>query len=95
MLAAKFVAASVVCETVPTEVTDRPSVVIVLMTKDDHWRCGSPQSGTATGSPGLRGVLAAGAVGLQSADKGRPLRADLEDEGVVAYKFRKGEDIQS
>ena len=35
MLAARFVAASVGCETVPTEVIGRPSVVIVVVTDGD------------------------------------------------------------
>ncbi len=36
MLAARFVAASVGCETVPTEVIGRPSVVIVVLTEGDQ-----------------------------------------------------------
>ena len=36
MLAARLVAASVGCETVPTEVIGRPSVVIVVVTDGDQ-----------------------------------------------------------
>ena len=37
MLAARFVAASVGVETVPTDVMGRPSVVIVIVTEGDQF----------------------------------------------------------
>jgi len=37
MLAARFAAASVGCETVPTDVIGRPSVVIVVVTEGDQF----------------------------------------------------------
>ncbi len=126
MLAAKFVAASVGCDTVPTEVMGKPSVVIVVVTEGDQlairltpkWRCSgkSRPEGRMTsihGAPGpVAGIdsrlagrrrgwsgaepsqdiglrqfhLAIGPVHLYGIEEGRPIRADLEAEVVIAQQ---------